>query len=69
MRLPRHVTEEANIVEGSVVEIFVEDGTLKIIPVRKKFRLADLLEGEPKRVDSDAKVEADWGQPKGDEVW
>lgn len=68
LRLPRHVTDAANIVEGTTVEIVVDDGVLKIIPARRKLRLADLLEGEPKRPGHDA-FEVDWGQPKGNETW
>ena len=69
LRLPRHVTEEANIVEGTTVEIVVDDGMLKIIPARKKFRLSELLQGEPERLDQEAHAEVEWGHPKGDEAW
>ena len=69
LRLPRHVADQARLVEGATVEILVEDGGLKIIPSRKKFRLSELLEGEPRRVEKVASAEIDWGKPKGDEAW
>jgi antitoxin MazE len=73
LRLPRHVAEQVRLVEGSTVEFEVDDGALKVIPSRKRFKLSELLEGEPKRVhantDDGASVEVDWGKPHGDESW
>jgi antitoxin MazE len=73
LRLPRHVADQVRLVEGSTVYLEVEaDGALKVTPTRKKFKLAELLEGHPRR-DSDRTAEkspeVDWGPPKGDEVW
>jgi antitoxin component of MazEF toxin-antitoxin module len=56
------------LVEGATVKIEVSDGTLRIIPYRKKFKLSELLEGEPKRKDEGSR-EFDWGEPSGDEEW
>ena len=69
LRLPRHVAEQVRLVEGATVELVVDDGTLRITPSRKKFRLSELLENEPKRCANDGSPEVDWGKPKGDEAW
>jgi antitoxin MazE len=63
LRLPRHVAEEAKLTEGGTVDLAIEDGSLKVTPTRRKFKLADLLANEPRA------TELDWGEPKGDEVW
>jgi antitoxin MazE len=70
LRLPRHVADQVRLAEGTTVELEVEDGTLKISPSRKKFKLSELLDGEPTREPkTDVSPEVDWGQPKGDEAW
>jgi antitoxin MazE len=63
LRLPRHLTDRVNLTEGTAVDFEVEDGMIKIVPTRKKFKLSELLEGEPKS------AEFDWGKPSGDETW
>jgi len=72
LRLPRHLTDQVHLVEGSTVYLeIVDDGALKVTPTRKKFKLAELLQGEPPRrgrPDSES-PEVDWGPPRGDEVW
>jgi antitoxin MazE len=65
LRLPKHVTEEARLVEGVCVNVEIEDGSIRVTPTRKRFKLSELLEGEPAK----AEREFDWGQPKGEEVW
>lgn len=69
LRLPRHVADKVRLVEGTTVELEIDDGTLKVIPSRKKFKLSELLDGEPKRVATAASTEVDWGKPKGEETW
>jgi antitoxin MazE len=49
LRLPRHVADQVRLAEGTTVELEIDDGTLKIIPSRKKFTLSELLDGEPTR--------------------
>jgi len=63
LRLPRHIAEEVKLVEGASVNFEIEDGSLRVTPSRKKFKLAELLAQEPRA------TEHDWGEPKGDEVW
>ena len=63
LRLPRHVAEATRLVEGSTVKLEIEDGSIRVTPTRKRFKLSELLEGETRR------GEVDWGGPKGDEAW
>ncbi len=65
LRLPKFVTEEVKLVEGECVNVEIEDGSIKVTPSRKRFKLADLLKDEPKRSKDDKKPrEYDWGKPK-----
>ena len=48
----------------SSVRVEIEDGSLRLTPARKRFKLSELLEGEPSKT-----KEFDWGKPVGDEVW
>lgn len=66
LRLPRHVVKDANLAEGSPVELAVRDGSVVVTPVRKKFRLDDLL---AQMTDEHRHPETDWGTPQGDEAW
>lgn len=67
LRIPKSYAEEADIVNGSQVEISVQDGDLLIHSVEKrKFDLDDLL----KQVRKDnLHDEIDTGDPVGDEAW
>jgi antitoxin MazE len=69
LRLPRHVADQVRLVEGTNVDLEIDDGVLKVTPSRKKFRLSELLAGEPKREANAASAEVDWGKPTGDEAW
>ena len=66
LRLPRHVVRDANLTEGVPVELTVRDGTVVVTPVRKKYKLDDLL---AQMNDENLHSEIEWGDPKGDEVW
>jgi antitoxin MazE len=67
LRIPKSYAEEADIVDGSQVEISVQDGDLLIHSVEKrKFDLDDLL----KQVRKDnLHDEINTGDPVGDEAW
>ena len=69
LRLPKHVADQVRLVEGTNVELVVEDGVLKVTPSRRKFRLSELLKGEQKHVKGAPSKEVDWGDPAGDEAW
>lgn len=68
VRLPASVAQEARLIEGAAVDVTAKDGKIVLTPVRKKFKLADLLEGVPAREESTS-AEFDWGKPKGEEAW
>lgn len=67
VRIPKSVAQDAQVTEGSLVEMRVEDGRLVIAPVKKpECDLADLLS----RVTSEnLHGEADWGPRRGREAW
>jgi antitoxin MazE len=66
LRLPRHAVEGTKLVEGAAVEVEVREGSIVVTPVRKKFKLADLLVNARPEARHD---ETDWGAPQGDEEW
>lgn len=66
LRLPRHIIDEAHLEEGSPVDLSVRDGMVVVTPVRKKFKLEDLL---AQMKDEDKAAEVDWGGPEGEEAW
>lgn len=49
--------------EGAPVTLELEDGVLKVIPARRRFTLAELLQDET------PPGEHDWGEAKGGEAW
>jgi antitoxin MazE len=69
LRLPKHIADQVRLVEGTNVDLVVEDGVLKVRPSRRTFKLSELLEGERKRTDETPSTEVDWGKPAGDEAW
>jgi antitoxin MazE len=69
LRLPRNIAEGVRLVEGTTVDLAIEDGSIRVTPRRPKFRLADLLAEEPAQAQEPTSDEVDWGEPRGDEVW
>jgi antitoxin MazE len=66
VRIPLPVANELGFKIGTVVDVTIEDGKAVISPVKKKYTLAELLEGvTPDLIDG----EYDWGQPVGNEAW
>lgn len=47
LRIPSHVAKEMRLTEGAFVDIELEDGSFRVTPTRKKFKLADLLTDHP----------------------
>ncbi|MDB5540126.1 MAG: transcriptional regulator/antitoxin, MazE [Devosia sp.] len=66
LRLPSHVTKEARLVEGVCVDVEIDDGSIRITPTRKRFKLAELIVGHTARNQTG---EVDWGKPEGEEIW
>ncbi|MGR3722625.1 AbrB/MazE/SpoVT family DNA-binding domain-containing protein [Abyssibius alkaniclasticus] len=65
LRLPRHLVREARLAEGAKVTLETRDGSLVVTPVRKKFKLSELLADYNKS----ESAEVDWGKQEGDEAW
>ena len=66
LRLPQALAADLQLADGALVSLTVEDHSLVVRPMRKRFRLEDLLgqmSGKPKH------AETDWGKPEGREVW
>lgn len=69
LRLPSHVTKEAKLAEGVCVDVEVDDGSIRVTPTRKRFKLAELIADHNKAAATNRTVEVDWGEPKGEETW
>jgi len=68
VRIPRHVLAQANLEEGTDVEIvFEKEGEITLRAIRKRKSIQELF------ADFDGGFyqteEVDWGKPQGDEVW
>lgn len=66
LRLPSHVTREANLSEGATVQIETRNGSIVVTPIRKRFKLSELLSKMPEK---NRVGEYDWGKAEGDEEW
>jgi antitoxin MazE len=67
LRIPQPIADLTGIREDSVVELAVEDRSLVIRPVRRRWpRLEDLLE---QTTDESQHEEVDTGPPQGVEEW
>ncbi|HET9293709.1 MAG TPA: AbrB/MazE/SpoVT family DNA-binding domain-containing protein [Gemmatimonadales bacterium] len=66
VRIPRGLTEEAGLSDGSDVEITLRDGRIVIAPVGPEYHLDELVEGI---TSENRPTETDWGRPAGNEVW
>ncbi len=66
LRLPRNVAADANLNEGTAVELHVEGDSLVVTAARPKYRLSELLsQSKPEH----RQEEAEWGGQRGDEQW
>ena len=67
LRIPKPFAEDADVREGTVVDLAVSEGKLVVSPARrKKARLKDLLAKVSKR---NLHSEVDTGRPVGRESW
>lgn len=67
LRIPRSFAAEAQVEEGSTVDITVEGGSLRVRPVRaRRYVLSELLEGVSRR---NLHAEVEWGEAVGREAW
>jgi antitoxin MazE len=66
VRIPGIFSRQSGITEGTEVEIKVENGSLVITPVKRKYTLKELLDQVN---DSNLHSEVDTGEVKGNEIW
>jgi len=68
VRIPRQVLDQANLTEGTDVEIILaKEGEITLRAVRKRKSIQELF------ADYDGGFfqteEVDWGKPQGNEIW
>ena len=68
VRIPRSILSQANLEEGTEVEIVLSsEGEITLRPIRKRKSIQELF------TDYDGGFfeteEIDWGKPEGNEVW
>jgi antitoxin MazE len=66
IRIPASFSREIQIEDGDAVDLQVEDGHLRVTPVRRALTLDELVAGI---TDENRHDETDWGAPVGSEVW
>ena len=67
VRLPRLLTEAAQLRPGSQVDLQTKDGRIVLTPVRiKKYRVEDLVKGMTRRNRPPLLLE---DRPRGREIW
>lgn len=66
IRIPKTVSKETSIKDGTAVEISVKEGAIIVSHAKKAFLLKELLE---KVTDENTHREISSGHPVGGEVW
>ena len=66
VRIPLAFVREAQLQEGTTVDVRVSEGRLIITPIRRKYRLDQLVAGI---TPENRHAETDWGEPIGNEAW
>jgi antitoxin MazE len=67
LRIPRSFAKEAQVAEGSTVDLAIENGCLRVRPVRaRRYVLRELLKGVSRR---NLHAEVQSGGPVGREAW
>ena len=67
LRIPRSFAAEAQVEEGSTVDVSVENGCLRVRPLRaRKYLLSDLLKRVTRK---NLHPEVSAGEPVGREAW
>jgi antitoxin MazE len=66
IRIPQHLAQEINLVEGCQVQLVLIDGKLTIEPITRRYSLEELVEAiTPENIHD----EIDSGVAVGNEVW
>ena len=66
IRIPRAFTVEAQLEDGTEVDITAAAGRIILTPVGREYSLDELVEGI---TEENRHTEADWGRAMGNEVW
>lgn len=67
LRIPKPFAEEVAVREGTVVNLSVSEGTIVVVPLkRRKHNLRQLLEKVRK---TNLHAEVSYGKPIGREIW
>ncbi len=66
LRLPKSVTQEAQLDEGDKVDVSVRAGAIVIRPSRPTYSLEELVS---RITAANRHDESDWGAPRGRERW
>jgi antitoxin MazE len=66
LRIPRSFAAQAKVAAGTAVDIAVEKGQLVVRPVRRRYRLRELLKAVDAR---NLHEEVRTGRPVGREIW
>ena len=66
VRIPKHIAAEANVQDGDAVDVSIEDGTIVVRRVVKRYTIEELVADMPR---DNRHGETDWGPPVGKEVW
>ena len=68
VRIPKSFAVETNLIQDSIVDLFLIDGDIVVKPNKKrsKYDLNDLLKNVN---ESNLHSETDWGEPVGKEVF
>jgi antitoxin MazE len=68
VRIPRYILDQANLEEGTDVEIVLaKEGEITLRAVRKRKSIQELFAGYDGGFFQTEEI--DWGKPQGDEVW
>jgi len=68
VRIPRHILSQANLEEGTDVEIFLSKvGEITLRAIRKRKSIQELFAGYDGTFFQTEEI--DWGVPQGDEEW
>lgn len=66
LRIPKKLAEDAKFEQGSEVDLSLDHGNLVAKPVRRKYRLADLV---ARIKPSNRHAETPWGRARGKEAF
>jgi antitoxin MazE len=66
VRIPKNISKDTKLFEGSNIDILVEDGKILLSPSKKEFSLKELLS---KITIENLHSEVSTGDPVGGDVW